>query len=422
MIDVLLFVLLGTAHADPGGGGVADDEPTSDEHFGGKSPPPLAREPRPAELTFELPKATKETYRDLPYPHTTYLGAEMMKLDPMFVYGVQEGLNLMFLRKYNESRDHFEALEKTFPGTGVRAVADTLVWQGLMLENFDYRYDKQYWTSSKLAREDLDAALATPGNDAWDHLAYASIVGIESIHTMRKSNYLQALQLAFQAMDHIEKCRKAAPNFVDLKLADGMYNYWRSVITMNSKVLPDFGDHRVEGLEQMTAVQSQGIFIAPLASLALAFSWAEEGNYKQAISSCAKNRAKFPNNIVNNLTCGMLYTYNRDYPAALEVYGRVLSVDPNNTRVHYWKGYTLLKSGQYEPAKTEFTTYLGSQYLEPVHKSYALFRLGQTYARTQQYAKAIENYQAAVKLDGNKNAKKALEGLEQRKKEGKITW
>jgi tetratricopeptide (TPR) repeat protein len=415
-----MLLSLGVAQADPGGAGATAEEDTEGERVGGKQPPPLAREPRPAELTFELPKATLANVDELPYPHLTYLGAEAMKLDPMFVYGVQQGLELMFLRKYNESRDHFSNLEQTFPGTGVRAVADTLVWQGLMLENFDYRYDKQYWTSSKTARSELETAISTPGNNAWEHLAMASVVGIESIHTMRKGSYLSALQLAFSAMDHIEKCRAAAPNLLDLKLADGMYNYWRSVITMNSKVLPDFGDHRPEGLEQMSQVQSSGIFIAPLASLALAFSWAEEGNYKNAISACVRNRTKYPDNIINNLTCGMIYTYDRKFPEAMTVYERVLQVDPNNSRVHYWKGYTLLKSGQFEAAKGEFTTYLGSQHLEPYHQSFAYFRLGQAYARLQDYTKAAENYRAAIKVDGNKGAKKALEGLEQRKKDGKI--
>lgn len=422
MFGWVLLVFAVTAHADPGGRGVVEEE-TDDVRFGGKNPPPLPREPQSPELQEgDIPKATMEEFRDLPYPHITYLGAEMMKLDPVFVYGIQEGLDMMYRRKYNESREHFSALEASYPGTAVRAVADTLVWQALMLENFDYRYDKQYWTSSKIARKDLETALAAPGNDGWERLAYAAIIGIESIHTMRKSNYLQALQLAFQAMDSIEKCRKAAPTFVDLKLADGMYNYWRSVVTMNSKVLPDFGDHRVEGLEQMGVVQNQGVFIAPLASLALAFSWVEEGNYKFASTACVKNRVKFPDNIINNLTCGMIYTYDHKYPEALDVYNRVLLIDPNNTRVHYWKGYTLLKSGQFEPSKAEFTTYLASEHLEDYHKSFALFRLGQVYARLQDYSKAVENYQAAIKLDGNKGAKKALEGLEERKKEGKVNW
>lgn len=401
----------------------ADEEEVDETRVTGKAPPPLAREPRPAELTFELPRPTSnEEVMNLPYPQEIYLGAEMLKLDPMFVHAVQQGLDLLYLRRYTEAREHFGKVEETFPGTATRSVADTLVWQALMLENFDYRYDKQYWVASKQARADLEAALGKPGNEGWEHLASAAIVGIESIHTMRQGSYLSALQLAFQAMDHIEKCRAAAPKFVDLKLADGLYNYWRSVVTMNSKMLPDFGDHRVEGIEQMTLVEDTGIFMKPMASLALAFSWMEEGDLKRAGSACTKNKIKYPDNIVNNLTCGMVYTESRRYDEAIGAYDRVLKVDPKNDRVHYLRGYTLLRKGDAPGAKAALERYLGSQHLEAYQRSFAHMRLGQALTRLEQYGPAVDAYKAAIKIDGNKQAKKLLDKLEERKKAKKIDW
>lgn len=409
------------AWADPPPHG--DIEEVDERVLGDKSPPPLAREPRSAELTTPLPKAkTTDEYAALPYPHETYLGAEMLKLDPMFVYGVQHGLELMYLRKYPEAREHFAAVEQTFPGTATRSVADTLVWQALMLENFDYRYDKQYWVASKQARKDLEAAAAVPGNEGWEHLATAAIVGIESIHTMRQGSYLTALQLAFQAMDQIERCRKVAPTFVDLKLADGLYNYWRSVITMNSKVLPDFGDHRVEGIEQMTQVQTAGVFMGPMAALSLEFSWMEEQDWAKATVPCQRNRRDYPDNVVNLLTCGTIYTSDRRYADAIAAFDRVIAIDKTNARVHYLKGNALLRTGKLDDAKAEYTTYLASTYLEPYQRSYGLFRLGQVATRQNDYPKAAENFKAAIKIDGNKSAKSALDKLEERKKTGAIEF
>ena len=401
-----------------------DDEPASTEDtITGTPIPPLTREPRSAELVGPLPEnLTFQEYKDLPLPTPAYIGAKMLSLEPEFVHGVQQGLELMFLRKYEPAREHFATLEQTFPGTAVRSVIDVLVWQALMLENFDYRYDKQYWTSSKQARRDLDAAMATPGNEGWEHLMSAAIVGIESIHTMRKGNYLSALSLAFQAMESIEACRAASPDFVDLKLADGMYNYWRSAITMSSKVLPDFGDHRVEGIEQMEIVERTGVFVGPLATLSLAFTWMEQNDLKRAVTSCAVNRSAYPDNIVNNLVCGMIYINMRKFPEAVEVFDRVIAVDPGNTRVHYYKGLALLKQGELEPAKTEFVSYLAAEHLEPYQQSYTNYRLGQVYARQHDYPKAVEHYKEAVKIDGHKSAKSAIERLESRKKEGKISW
>jgi len=384
--------------------------------------PPLTGEPRSPvkDMSDYKPTIAKDLNR--PLPADAYKGAVMLDMDPEFVNGVQHGLDLMYKRDYNGARDSFEALDGTFPGTAVGAVVDMLVWQALMLENFDFKYDKQYWTSSKAARDALDVAMAQPGNESWEHLLLASVLGVESIHTMRKTQYLQALNLAFQAMDHIEKARKANPDFIDLELADGMYNYWRSVVTMSTNALPDFGDERVKGLEQMQAVERNGVFLKPLATLALAFSWMEENEYRKAEAALGRNYSLFPESVVNNMVAGTNYIYMKNYEKALERFDLVLKADPKNQRVHYWKGVALLRSKKRAEALAEFETYLKYEHLEDYQKSWTLYRIGQVQRGNKEYAKAYESFKEANKVDGHKAAKAAMDRLKQRKKEGKIDF
>ncbi len=355
-------------------------------------------------------------------PQQALDGAEQLGLDPRFVHRVQQGLEMLYLRRYEGARDHFAALETEWPGTAMRNVADVLVWQALMMENFDFRYDKQYWTASKAARGDLEAARAVAGNEAWEALLYATVFGIESIHTMRQGGYVSALKLAFQAMDEIEACRAAAPKFVDLTLADGLYNYWRSAVTMHNKMLPDFGDHRAQGLAQMQSVEANGVFVRPMATLSLAFSFWESGELSKAATYTAKNRAAYPDNVINNLVSGMLFTSMRRYDDAIVQCDRVLEVDPKNTRVHYWKGLALLKSNRVPEATSELQTYLTAPDLEVEQRSYGHYRLGQAYEREKSWAAAMEQYRQAVKLDGHKSSKAAIEHLEEKKKAGTIAF
>ena len=212
-----------------------------------------------------------------------------------------------------------------------------------MLENFDYRYDKEYWAASKRARKALSSAMKAPGREAWEHLLMAGVVGVEAIHTMRQSQYLSALTLAFQAMDEIGKSREAAPAFIDLKLADGLYNYWRTVITMNSKMLPSFGDHREKGIAQMREVEADAVFMKPIATLSLAFAWMEEKDMRQAERACGRNRKLYPNNVVNNLVTAMVAVRRRQFDKALASLDQVHQVDPKNTYAYYWKGLALLR-------------------------------------------------------------------------------
>lgn len=404
------------------------DDP--DATFTGKQLPKLELpeaevevEARSAHVEYKVPDGlTREEYLAREHGNKIYRGAEALKLDPDFVNGVHQGLELLYLRKYTECRDHFRALEQKYPGTAVAAVADTLVWQALMLENFDLRFDKQYQVSSKEAKSGLEAALAQPGGDAWEHVLLGGIVGIEAIHAMRKTQLLGALQLALSAMDHIGKARQAAPEFTDLALADGMYNYWRSVVTMSSNVLPDFDDRRAEGIEQMQTVESAGVFLAPLATMALAFTWIEENDYKRAINACIRNKKAYPDNIVNNLITGTTWVSMKRYDNALGAFDEVLRVDPANKRVRYWRGVTHLKAGNLAEAETEFKKYLESDYMEDYQKANAHYRLGQVYFRQKRYADSFAAYKLAEKTNGHKGAKKAMDRMKERQKEGKITF
>ena len=349
-------------------------------------------------------------------------GASQLHMDVDFVQGIQDGLDKVYRRDYPGAKEYFVRFEAKYPNSAVGSVADMLIWQALMLENFDYRYSAQYWQSSKAARLALDKALTIPGNEAWEHFLYGGVAGVESIHTIRTGSYLPALQLAFEALDQIQKTRELAPSFSDLLLADGMYNYWRSVLTMSSKIMPDFGDKRVEGLSQMKTVESSGIFLGPAATLGLTYSYLEESQYSEALAECQKNRSKYPDNVINNTLTGMTYIYLRKYPDALRLFAEVRKADPTNRRVRYWQGVAQLRAGQTAPAITEFTEYLQSDYLEDWQKAATHWRLGQAYQKDSRFLDADTEYAAATKLDNGSPAKAALDALRSQKKKGEITY
>ena len=58
------------------------------------------------------------------------------------------------------------------------------------------------------------------------------VLGIDAIHSMRRGNYLTSLNRALEAMKAIDRAKQLAPEFPDLKLENGLYNYWRTVITL----------------------------------------------------------------------------------------------------------------------------------------------------------------------------------------------
>jgi len=397
------------------------------EQITGKKPPPLTEEqvqPAPLVGTEEGPYVITsiEQLATLPYSPIVYRGANQLNMPPEFVYDVREGLELIYKRDYQEAREYFQEVENRFPHTALGPMSDVLVWQALMLENFDFRYEKQYWVSSAATRKALTEALAVDGGEGWEYFLMAGVSGIESIHTMRRTQYLKALQLAFEAIGHVNQVREHAPNFVDLALADGMYNYWRTVVTMNSKLLPDFGDHRAEGIEQMRKVEREGIFLSAPTTLAMVFTWQEESNMKEALTSCVKNYRRYPHNIINNMVMGSTYIYTRRMKLALETFDRVTATDPNNQRVKYWRGVALQRSGKYPEALKSLEDYLSGEHLEDYQVAYSYYRLATTYRRMKEYAKSEDYYKRAIKVNGHKSAKSGLDSLKKLKKDGRIDY
>ncbi|MBN2799668.1 MAG: tetratricopeptide repeat protein [Deltaproteobacteria bacterium] len=363
-----------------------------------------------------------EEWKNQEYTNIVYIGARALGLEPDFVHETRLGMDMVYRREYGPARKHFDALEERFPNTAISSVINAVIWQAMMLENFDFKYDQQYWASSAQARADIQAALAVPGAEGWEHFLNAGVIGIEAIHLMRQEKYLKALDLAFQSMDEITVAHELAPEFTDLLIADGMYNYWRSVITLSVDILPDFTDERVKGIQQMQVVETQGVFLSPAATLGLAFSWLEEHELKRALESCIRNKRHYPDNVINNLLLGNTYTYMRRFDAAIRAYDDVLRVDQSNQRVRYYKGLAYLRSGQSPLAESELLTYLAYDYMEPYQRSGGYFRLGQVYFRQERYADAEQAWKSAVKIDGNKGARNRLDMLKQKKKAGEISY
>jgi len=349
-------------------------------------------------------------------------GAAMLDLSPEYVRRTREGLALVFHRKYREARQHFRQLDADIPGTGISGTVDALTWQALMLENFDFRYDKQYGVANAAAIKGLETALKDPRHQAWEHLQLAGLKGIEAIHMVRHGVYVSALNRAFEAMDHVQSARAASPGYSDLGLADGMYNYWRTVVTLSSKLLPSFGDQRALGIAQLQEVEKSGIFLREPATLALAFSYLEERKYSEALAACERNRKIYPDNVINNLLAGSSYTFLGRHDEAIAVYQHILRTAPENNRVYYFLGLTQIRKGLVADGIASFERYLKSDHLEDWQRAATHFRLGQAHYRAKDYAAAEREYRSSHKIDGNKSAKRALDRMIELRREGRIAW
>lgn len=345
-------------------------------------------------------------------------GARALSLEEDFVGQVQQGCELIFERNYPVAKKHWKQMGADWPGRGIEHAGLVLVYQSLMMENFDFRWEKSYARSYDAAMSELDVALATPGHEGWDHFLSAAMLGVEAIHLMRKEEYLPAIWRGLEAVEHVDVVRIEAPDFKDVLVGDGLYKYWRSVVTMSYKALPDFGDQRADGIADMVQAEKEAVFLGPGSTLALSFTWIEERKMDKALDSALKNHRAYPDNVVNNLVLARIYLGQRRFRDSKKILDQVIEDAPDNQRVHYYLATVNQKLKDYSKAEEHIDIYLSFDLL-PYYEAQAYHRKGELYFRRQEYARAEGFYKKAVKIDGYKPAKKRLEKLKEMRKAGK---
>ncbi len=356
-----------------------------------------------------------------PYDPAVYRGAEILQLTPEFVHGARSGLELIYLRDYPGALEHFGKMSEEHPGTGLGPIGRGLIYQALMLENFDYDYEPQYEVAWSQAKAELTAAIGNPGNEAWEYFMMVGVVGVEAIHATRRYNYVSAFNKAMDAFRYLERCKELAPEFPDLVLADGINNYWRSVVALNTKLIPDGEDKRAEGISQMKYVETHGIFVAAPTTLALTYTYLEERDLKRALGTASRAHQLYPDNVINNLVLARIYMYMRRFKQAENICTQILEDSPENERVHYYLGLIYSRTKRMDQAIAEMEQYLGYDLIDE-YRATTLYRLGGFHYRKKRYDEAESYYKQSVKVNGHKGSKRRLERMKRLRKEGIISY
>ncbi|MED5370057.1 MAG: tetratricopeptide repeat protein [Myxococcota bacterium] len=351
------------------------------------------------------------------WPATVSAAATALSLEEDFIGACYEAAEDLYARDYAGAGKRFTQIEQAYPGRGVGNTGLVLVLQSNMMENFDFRGESKYRKHSAAAREELTAGLSQPGAEAWEHFLLGALAGVDAIHTMRRGDYVPAIKQGFDAVEHIDQTRALAPDFKDILLLDGLWDYWKSAASLSSKAIPD-EDNRAQGIQRMQRAEQEAAFLGPGASLALAFTYIEERDYDSALVQTARNHKAYPDNVINNLVHARNLIYLRRYDSSIGVLKQILRDDTDNQRAHYYLATCYLRTSKLDQATEHIDTYLGFAGLDDYYRAQAQSRKGDIAFKSKDYATAESWYRQAVKTDGYSPAKRRLKKLKEMKKEG----
>lgn len=360
----------------------------------------------------EVPEVVDAATANRPYSPLSYATAEVLGLDVVFADRCRNAIELIYARRYKESKAELDLLTREYPTTGIGPSGVAVIYQALMFENYDFRYEKQFKLAHESAISQISQGQQEPGNDAIETFLLAGMRGLEAIHKMRRQDFVGAIGTGLDAVSALAQTKKAAPKFVDPLLGDGMYQYWRTVIARTSALIPDGADDRAAGKELMKKVEKEGVLMGPAATLALAYSYIEERDLRNALARSMYGRQKYPDNVINNMTAGRILTSMRRYDDAVRMYEHVLQSAPDNQRSHYHLGVVYSRMSRFPDSEKEYQAYIAYKDVLPEYRGQAYYRLGLLFQRQKKDVEARSAFESAVKTSKNEAARKALEKMQ----------
>ena len=173
-------------------------------------------------------------------------------------------------------------------------------------------------------------------------------------------------------------------------------------------------------MAQMKVVEENGIFLAAPTTLALSFAHYEEGKNRKAIEACERNRALYPDNTINLMMLGAANLQGKNPQGAVEAFDALIATNPDNQRVHYYRGKALKQLKRYKEAIAAFETYLAFERLEDGARGWAHVRLGQIAYDEKRWTDAETHFKESVRISGNKDGRNGLERIKKGRREGRI--
>ncbi len=304
-----------------------------------------------------------------------------------------QGQGFIFNRRYPEAEALFRKIAEQYPDSPLGSFGIMATLNAKMFENFDFKMDTEFDQEQRRNKSLVDKISKNENATAFDLFLCGASSGLRGFYYARLDKMLAALGESNQAKDCLERARKKDPQFPDVELGLGLFNYWRSVFTSRFKFLPFFKDRRAEGIAQVQVAIDRGVFVNDLARAALAFVYYEQNNGAAGLPLAQKLLETYPANLIMKNLKGNFLSLTGKNAEALAVYDEVLKQAPELNVARYFKGMAYFRSRDLSNSKIAFEQFLQNQ-PTPAWQSYAQYMLGQIALKENRRGEAFKHFKA----------------------------
>lgn len=247
-----------------------------------------------------------------------------------------QGEDLLLANNYPAALALFQKIAQDFPQSPAGSFGEMALWQNRMFENRDFRFVAQYKAAEKQMLNLCEQRLAENRPADWDIFTCAAGYGMKGFFDARQDKWLQGIGDAQLAVRNFKRLIWLNPQFVDAEMGIGVYEFWRSVVTLKLKWLPFFSDQRAAGMAKVERAAREGKYIVPLAKANLAFMAAELKQYDKALTYLKELQTQYPKNVLFRQAEGEIAWEQKRYGDCVKIFSGLLKQDPSISRNLYW--------------------------------------------------------------------------------------
>jgi len=273
--------------------------------------------------------------------------------DEMIKNLLQEGVDASFRENYPAAESIFDRIILLAPEDPVGYFFKAALYQAEMVDYESNFLEKEFYENVNLAKKLSLERIKANKEDAWAYLLLGNTYGSKGLYDARKGNWWSGLNNGLSAKSAFKEALKRNPELYDAYVGLGSYHYWASVVTKAFWWLPFFGDHRKEGMEEMTLAYEKSIFSPDAAANGLIWMYIQEKKHDLAISLSEKMQSKYPQGKSFLWGLAQAYFEKRDWKNALAKYRELLEkleankAAPNSDHVTWGANQNSIKPDQF---------------------------------------------------------------------------
>ncbi len=247
--------------------------------------------------------------------------------DSLYEETVQRGIQEVYNLEFEKAEKDFSTLVSLQPqhpaGHFFRAM---ITWWRIMIDMDNGEHDAQFFSELDVVVHLCDSLLEVNPNDVDAIFFKGGAVGFEGRLQFHRDDWLAAANAGRKALPLVRQASELDPGNYDILLGTGIYNYYAEVIP------------------------SEYPFVKPL------LLFIPSGDRKKGIEQLrlAAARARYASVETSYFLMQIYYSYERDYPKALEIAQSLHERFPNNMMFHKYLGRCHVVMGNWPAAEETF--------------------------------------------------------------------